>query len=496
MTKAIVIGAGFGGIAAALRLKAKGYDVTLLDRAKQLGGRAQTFEHQGFVFDAGPTVITAPHLFTELFELFDKDINDYVDIVPVAPWYRFYFPDGDTFDYGDSLEKTLLEIERIAPQDRDGYLELLKASEAIFDVGFSQLADKPFHSITTMFKQIPSLVKLKSYLSVWQFVCSHLKNDKLRQAFSIQPLLVGGNPFDTTCIYNLIHFLELKWGIHFAKGGMGAVVRALEKLMIEQGISIQLDTTIEKINSSHRQAHSVVTTKNETYDCDLVVSNTDPKHLYQNMIARDDVNVFAKIKAKFAKPSMGLYVLYFGTNKTYDEIAHHTIWLGKRYEGLLSDIFDKQVLADDFSLYLHRPTATDPSMAPDGCDSFYVLSPVPNLQGGQTWRSLRDSYSRKILKALEQTILPELTRHLVVQFDMTPDEFASDYLSVDGSGFSIAPSLSQSAWFRFHNRAEGLDNLYLTGAGTHPGAGVPGVLSSAKVLEHLIPSLIDHPTRI
>ena len=494
MTKAIVIGAGFGGIAAALRLKAKGYDVTLIDRAKQLGGRAQTFEKQGFLFDAGPTVITAPHLFSELFDLFDKDISNYVDIVPVDPWYRFYYPDGDTFDYGDSLEKTLTEIERIAPQDKAGYLKLVKSSEAIFNVGFSQLSDKPFHSITTMFKQVPSLMKLKSYLSVWQFVCNHLEHDKLRQAFSIQPLLVGGNPFDTTCIYNLIHFLELKWGIHFAKGGMGAVVRALERLMREQGIHIQLDTTIEKINTSNRLAHSVVTTDNQTYDCDLVVSNTDPKYLYQNMVAKDEISFSAKIKTKFAKPSMGLYVLYFGTNRTYDDIAHHTIWLGKRYQGLLSDIFDKQILADDFSLYLHRPTATDPSMAPDGCDSFYVLSPVPNLQGGQNWGELRDTYATKILNALEQTILPNLKSHLVVQFDMTPEEFASDYLSVDGSGFSIAPSLSQSAWFRFHNRAEGLDNLYLTGAGTHPGAGVPGVLSSAKVLEHLIPSLITRST--
>ena len=345
-----------------------------------------------------------------------------------------------------------------------------------------------------MFKQVPSLIKLKSYLSVWQFVCNHLEHDKLRQAFSIQPLLVGGNPFDTTCIYNLIHFLELKWGIHFAKGGMGAVVRALERLMREQGIHIQLDTTIEKINTSNRLAHSVVTTDNQTYDCDLVVSNTDPKYLYQNMVAKDEISFSAKIKTKFAKPSMGLYVLYFGTNRTYDDIAHHTIWLGKRYQGLLSDIFDKQILADDFSLYLHRPTATDPSMAPEGCDSFYVLSPVPNLQGGQNWDELRDTYATKILNALEQTILPNLKSHLVVQFDMTPEEFATDYLSIDGSGFSIAPSLSQSAWFRFHNRAEGLDNLYLTGAGTHPGAGVPGVLSSAKVLEHLIPDLITQPT--
>lgn len=487
MSSALVIGGGFGGIASALRLRAKGYDVTLVDRQSQLGGRARTFKRNGFIFDAGPTVITAPFLFEELFTLFNKNINDYIDIVPVEPWYRFVYNDGDTFDYGGTLDDTLKEIERISPQDVPGYLALLKESEAIFDVGFNQLADKPFHNLSQMLKQIPNLVKLRCHRNVWQLVCEHLTSDKLRQAFSIQPMLVGGNPFDTTCIYNLIHFLERKWAIHFAMGGTGALVNALSVLMREVGIKTELDTTIKSIETKDKKVERVIYDDGKARSYDIVVSNIDPKFLYKNLISGSDQNISAKIKTKHSKLSMGLYVLYFGTTKKYTDIAHHTIWLGKRYKTLLDDIFNKHILADDFSLYLHRPTATDPSMAPAGCDSFYVLSPVPNLLGDVNWDETRRDYADKIIDALERTLMPGLKSCIVEQFDMTPKEFETDYLSVDGAGFSIAPTLTQSAWFRYHNKAEGIENLYLCGAGTHPGAGLPGVLSSAKVLEHLIP---------
>lgn len=487
MSKAVVIGAGFGGIASALRLKAKGYDVTIIDRQRELGGRARVFKRNGFVFDAGPTVITAPFLFEELFTLFDKNIDNYVSIVPVEPWYKFVFPDGDTFSYGGTIEDTLGEIERIEPQDKTGYLALLKESEAIFNVGFSELADKPFHHLSSMLKQIPNLARLRCYRNVWQLVSEHLQSDKLRQAFSIQPLLVGGNPFDTTCIYNLIHFLERKWAIHFAMGGTGALVKGLGKLMEEEGINIKLDTTISQIVIKNSRATKVVCEGGKEIECDVVVSNIDPKYLYGKLINKREQSFSAKLKTRHAKLSMGLYVLYFGTNKKFDDIAHHTIWLGKRYQPLLDDIFNKKILADDFSLYLHRPTATDPSMAPEGCDSFYVLSPVPNLQSGVNWDDIRDDYAQKIIRALEETIMPGLSDTIVEQFDMTPKEFSHDYLSVQGAGFSIAPTLTQSAWFRFHNKAEGVDNLYLCGAGTHPGAGLPGVISSAKVVDRLVP---------
>ena len=487
MAKAVVIGAGFGGIAAALRLRAKGYDVTLIDRGNQLGGRAKVFKRNGFIFDAGPTVITAPFLFDELFALFKKKTEDYVKIVPVEPWYRFYYQDGSVFNYGGTLQNTLDEIEKLSPPDVEGYKKLLRTSEAIFDVGFTQLADKPFHNLLSMLKQIPNLLRLGSYRTVWQLIAKHLKHEKLRQAFSIQPLLVGGNPFATTSIYNLIHFLERKWGIHFAMGGTGAVVNGLEKLMREEGIDIQLNKTAKNFECKDNRVQGVTFEDGSSIECDVVVSNADPTFLYNKMLGKQEQRLTAKVKTKHAKFSMGLFVLYFGTTKKFDDVAHHTIWLGKRYKSLLCDIFDKKVLADDFSLYVHRPTATDPSMAPQDCDSFYVLSPVPNLQGNVDWDSEADNYADKIITALDSTMMPGLKDAVVEQFHMTPKDFKHEYCSTHGAGFSIAPTLTQSAWFRFHNKSEGPDNLYLVGAGSHPGAGMPGVLCSAKVLEHIVP---------
>ncbi|SNX27911.1 phytoene desaturase [Polynucleobacter meluiroseus] len=484
---ALVIGAGFGGIASALRLKAKGYKVTLIDRCERLGGRAQSFERNGFRHDAGPTVITAPFLFEELFELFDEQMSDYVTLVPLKPWYRFHFADGEHFDYGGTLEETLAEIHRLEPEDCEGYRKLLKHSERIFNVGFTELSTQSFDRFSVMLKQIPGLIRLQSYKTVWQLVTTYLKNEKLRQAFSIQPLLVGGNPFDTTSIYGLIHFLERAYGVHFAMGGTNAIIVALENLMIRQGIDIQLGKSVQSILIESGTAKGVVLENGQQIQADLVVSNADPAYLYRHMIEPKKQSWMTRFKAKKPKFSMGLFVLYFGTTQIYSEVAHHTIWLGKRYRELLEDIFDKKILSDDFSLYLHRPTATDSSFAPAGCDSFYVLCPVPNLLGGQDWSVEGPKLRDQIVTALDQTILPNLKQTITEDFYMTPQDFSSNYFSEHGAGFSIAPLFTQSAWFRFHNRAEGLKNLYVVGAGTHPGAGLPGVISSAKVIDSLIP---------
>jgi phytoene desaturase len=487
--KAIVVGAGFGGIAAALRLRAKGYEVCLIDRCTGLGGRAQVFERNGFIHDAGPTVITAPFLLEELFTLFEEDMSDNIRLVPLTPWYRFRFPDGDTFDYGGTLEETLAEIKRIEPRDCDGYMRLLAQSKRIYDVGFSKLSAKPFDRFMTMVKQIPSLIRLRSYLTVWGLVSRYLTSSKLRQAFSIQPLLVGGNPFDTTSIYGLIHFLERAHGVHFAIGGTGAITRALGELMARQSIEVKLGITVKKITVDDHVATGVELEDGTCIHADIVVSNVDPAHLYGNMVKKSEQVSSTKIKLANAHFSMGLFVLYFGTTKQYPDVAHHTIWMGERYRELLDDIFHKKILAKDFSLYLHRPTATDPSFAPKGCDSFYVLCPVPNLQGKIDWAIEGPALKARIIEALGSTILPDLATTITSDFYMTPEDFKSDYLSAYGAGFSIAPLFRQSAWFRFHNKAEGIKNLFLTGAGTHPGAGLPGVLCSAKVIDALIPSL-------
>jgi len=487
---ALVIGAGFGGIAAALRLRAKGYRVTVLDRCAQIGGRAQVFERDGFRHDAGPTVITAPFLFDELFELFGEKFSDHVTLVPLKPWYRFYFADGDSFDYGGTLEETLAEIARIEPKDCDGYRQLLSQSKRIFDVGFTELSAMPFHRFKTMLKQIPRLLGLRSYETVWQLVSRYLSNPKLRQAFSIQPLLVGGNPFDTTSIYGLIHYLERAYGVHFAMGGTGAITRALGALMARQGIDVQLGVTVKSLSVEQGTVKGVVMEDGRVLSADVVVSNVDPAHLYSHMVKPAEQPLATRLKLRAAEYSMGLFVLYFGTTRTYPEVAHHTIWMGERYRELLADIFDHKTLSDDFSLYLHRPTATDPSFAPPGCDSFYVLCPVPNLLGKQDWAQDADALRDRIVAALDHTILPSLATTITAEFFMTPKDFEANYLSQYGAGFSVSPLFRQSAWFRFHNRAEGLKNLYLVGAGTHPGAGLPGVLCSAKVMDALIPQAL------
>ena len=491
MSQIIVIGGGFGGMAAALRARAKGHDVTLVDRCARLGGRAQVFERNGYKHDAGPTVITAPFLLEELFELFGEQLQDQVKLIALKPWYRFEFADGEHFNYGGSIEDTLAEINRINPQDVDGYQRLLAHSKKLYDVGYTQLGDQPFHRLGIMLAQIPDLARLGAWRSVWQMVCRHIDNDYLRQAFSIQPLLVGGNPFDTTSIYGLIHFLEQAHGVHFAMGGTGALVDALADLMIRQGIEVKLNSTVTALNFNGESIQSVALVDQDGTHTELradwVISNTDPAHLYQKLVPAKKVNWLAKFKTKHSKKSMGLFVLFFGTDRQYPEIAHHTIWMGPRYEALLNDIFNRKVLADDFSIYLHRPTATDPSFAPQGHDSFYALVPVPNLQGQQDWSHEGPVLAKRIIDALGATILPNLEEHIADQFFMTPQDFENDYLSPDGAGFSISPLFTQSAWFRFHNRGEGPSNLLLVGAGTHPGAGLPGVITSAKVLDHLLP---------
>lgn len=489
MNRAVVIGAGFGGIAAALRARARGWQVTIVDRAPRLGGRAQVFEREGFRHDAGPTVLTAPFLFEELFSLFGEKLDDHVKLVPLEPWYRFVYDDLSTFDYGGSLEKTLAEINRVSPQDVDGYKRLLEASKAIYKIGFEQLVDQPFHKLAAMLATLPHMLRLRAHRSVWQLVSSHIKSEKLRQAFSIQPLLVGGNPFDTTCIYALIHFLERAHGVHFCMGGTGALVHALEGLMRRQGIRIRLNETVARIEVNHGVAQAVHLEGGERIPADAVISNADPAHLYAKMLTPSESSLSARVKTRFARKSMGLFVVYFGANRQWPDVAHHTIVLGPRYEGLLDDIFRNKRLADDMSIYLHRPTATDPSFAPDGCDSFYALVPVPNLEAEIDWAIEGPRLQARVIGELDRKVLPGLKDSIRAPFHMTPADFETNYLSPAGAGFSIAPTFTQSAWFRFHNKAEGPRGLYLVGAGTHPGAGLPGVISSAKVLDRLLPDL-------
>ena len=484
--KALIIGSGFGGIASALRLKKIGFEVTLVERLDMLGGRARVFQKGGYRHDAGPTVITAPFLFEELFELYNKNLKDHLNFVPLDPWYRFYFHNGKTFDYRPSIDDTNKEIEKFDARDVQGYRDLLETSKDIFKIGFEKLSDQPFSSFWEMAKQVPSLVKLKSYLTVGQLVNSKLKNEFLRKAFSIHPLLVGGNPFTTTSIYALIHYLERKWGVFFCMGGTGKIVQELERLMIENDITVKKNTDITKIKVKSNRATGVITSTGDEIDADVVICNADPPTVYKEMLD-PQFSKKALIKPeKFTQYSMGLYVLFFGSKKQYPSVAHHTIWMAERYKELLNDIFDKRILTKDFSLYLHRPTATDETFAPTGKDSFYVLCPVPNLKADIDWEKEGPRLRDKIVNALSETIMPDLEKNIEEDFWMTPQDFKNDYRSMHGAGFSIAPIFSQSAWFRYHNKDKKISNLYFSTAGSHPGAGIPGVLCSAKVVEKLI----------
>ena len=485
----VVVGGGFGAIASALRCRSAGFDVTVVERLDRLGGRAQVFTRNGFKFDAGPTVITAPFLFEELFSLFDEKLEDYLTFKPLEVWYRYHFSDGTQLNYNGNKEEMEQQIRLRNNSDVEGYRKLLSHSEKIFDVGFTQLAGVSFHKLSTMIRQIPQLLRLRADRTVSQMIAHYITDENLRQAFSIHPLLVGGNPFSTTSIYTLIHYLEQKWGVHFCMGGTGKLVDELSALMKRHGINIRLGADVKKIVSTRKQVTNVELSNGETIPAASVICNADPPTVYRELLEVDgapDRRKKIAIPERFTKYSMGLYVLFFGTRKTFPKIAHHTIWLGSRFKELLREIFDGAALPEDFSLYIHRPTATDETFAPPGCDSYYVLCPVPNLLASIDWDIQGELLKDRILTALDQTIMPGLMATVVDEFWMDPTDFKQQYRAMNGAGFSIAPIFRQSAWFRYHNVDPHISNLYFAGAGTHPGAGLPGVVSSAKVIEKLI----------
>jgi len=484
---AIVIGSGFGGLAAAVRLLARGYRVTVLEKLDGPGGRASVFRQDGFSFDAGPTIITAPYILEELWALSGRRMADHLDLRRMDPFYKIRFDDGDVFNASADIAQVRREVARIAPDEAAQFDRYLKDSEAIYNTAFKDLADVPFDKISTLLRAAPDLIRLQGYRTVFSKVGDYFTNPKLRVAFSYHPLLIGGNPLTTTAYYCLIAHLERLHGVHYAMGGTAALVSALVKLIEAEGGTFRYQAEVDHITTSGRRATGVQLGSGETLAADIVVSNADAAWTYGKLLGNHPRRVWTDRKLARQSYSMGLFVWYFGTSRQYHDVYHHTIMLGPRFEELLRDIFTRKTLAEDFSLYLYRPTATDPSVAPPGCDNFYALVPVPNLDGKTDWSSYAETFRARIQKRLESTILPGLGESIITSRVMTPADFKTRLNSVKGAGMSLEPKLFQSAWFRPHNRSEELDNLFLVGAGTHPGAGVPSVILSAKVMEQRLP---------
>ena len=484
---AIVIGSGFGGLAAAVRLGARGYRVTVLERLDQPGGRARVFRQDGFTFDAGPTIVTAPFLFEELWSLCGRRFADDVDLRPLSPFYRIRFHDGTYIDWSDDINAMREQIARLAPGDLAGYEKMMQVSRSIFDVAFTQLAHKPFSRWQDMAKLAPRLMQLHGWRSLHSLVAAHVRDPRLRFALSFHPLFVGGNPFTTSALYGLILHLERAAGVHFAMGGTTSLVNGIVGLVESQGGTIRCGADVREITLDGRRATGVELGNGERLAADVVVANSDTAYTHQRLLPASARRTWSDAKLERMRYSMSVFVWYFGTKRRYDDVGHHTILCGPRYKGLITDIFQRHVLAEDFSLYLNHPTATDRSLAPPGCDAFYALVPVPNLSSGIDWSTQAEPYRQRIQRELERTLLPGLGQELASSRLLTPQDFQDQLLAFRGNSFGMEPVLTQSAWFRPHNQSEDFEHLYLVGAGTHPGAGMPGVLSSARVLDEVVP---------
>jgi len=482
--RAAVIGSGFGGLAAAIRLQSMGFESVCYESRDRAGGRAYVYCDAGYTFDAGPTVITAPHCLEELFELSGEKMTDHVDLIPVDPMYRLQWPEGMQFDYTSDESRLVEQIRKYSPDDVQGYYRFADYARRVFEKGYLELGSTPFLNFRDMIRCAPDLMRLRADRSVYATVSRFIKHEQLRQAFSFHPLLVGGNPLETSAIYTLIHWIERQWGVFFPRGGTGALVSALVSLFERLGGELRLSTPVDRItfqgDARGRTVHDVYDVHGRKERFDLVVSNADIHHTYGKLYRDSSGGQTMRRKLERMDWSMSLFVMYFGTKRRYPELAHHTIVFGQRYQGLLNDIFHGRSLPEDFSLYLHAPTVSDPGMAPPGGEAFYVLSPVPHLGRAEIdWEETAGRYGDAILESLEKH-LPGLRESIVTRRHFTPVDFRDQLNAYQGSAFSVAPKLTQSAYFRPHNKSETIPNLYIVGGGTHPGAGVPGVVNTAK----------------
>lgn len=484
----IVIGGGLGGLSAGIRLQAAGHEVTLFEKRDKTGGKAYVYRTDGFTFDSGPTIITVPFLLDDLWATAGKRVEDYVQLVSCEPYYRIFNHQGRAFDYTSDHNALLEQIRQWSPDDVAGYERLLASTKPIFEKGFVELADKPFLKFGDMLRVAPDLMRLQAYLTVYQYVSRFVKDEFLRRCFSFHPLFIGGNPFNTTAIYAMVQYLEREWGVYYAMGGTNALVGAMQRLFCELGGTLQLNAEVAEILVKDRTVTGVRLTDGGVYPADSIVSNADVTHTYQQLIPARHRRIHTDRSLRGKRYSMSLVVIYIGTRRSYADtkLVHHNIIFGERYKEHLREIFGARALPEDFSLYVHMPSRTDPSVAPPGGEALYILSPVPNLAAGTDWSEVRQQYRDTILDFLEANYLPDLRQNIAVEHMVDPRYFQESMNNHLGAAFGMQPILRQSAWFRPHNRSEEFANLYFVGAGTHPGAGVPGVLSSAVIAAQLI----------
>ena len=489
---AVVIGAGLGGLASAMRLGALGYRVTVIDKLDVPGGRGSCIWKDGYRFDLGPTIVTVPQVFKELWAICGKDFHKEVDLRPLDPFYEIRWPDGSKFTARQDTEAMREEVRRLSPGDVDGYDKFLRDSEERYWFGFEDLGRRSMHKLADLIRVLPRFAMLRADRSVYAHAAKRVKDERLRMALSFHPLFIGGDPFNVTSMYILVSHLEKEFGVHYAMGGVAAIAENMAKILGEQGGTLRMETEVDEILVKNGQARGVKLASGDVLTADIVVSNADAGFTYDHLLRNQPRKRWTPKKLKSRRWSMGLYVWYFGTKGTrnlWSDVGHHTILNGPRYRGLINDIFQKGHLAEDMSLYVHRPSLTDPTAAPEGDDTFYALSPVPHLghDSSVDWNIHAETNRQRVQAVLEDQLLPGLGQHLTASEVFTPDTFRDRYLSPLGCGFSIEPRILQSAWFRPHNVSEEAKGLYLVGAGTHPGAGLPGVVSSAEVLAKLVP---------
>ncbi|SER85303.1 phytoene desaturase [Tranquillimonas rosea] len=498
---ALVVGAGLGGLAAAMRLGAKGYRVTVLDRLETPGGRGTALHVDGHRFDLGPTIVTVPQLFRDLWTACGGDFDADVDLRSLDPFYEIRWPDGSRFTARADTDAMRAEVARLSPADARGYETFLRDSELRYRIGFEDLGRRPMHRLADLFRVLPAFARLRADRSVYAHAARRFRDERLRMAFSFHPLFIGGDPMNVTSMYILVSHLEKAFGVHYAMGGVAAIADAMAHMVERQGGQLRLGVEADEILVDKGRARGVRLSGGEVLRSDVVVSNADAGHTYDRLLRNHERRRWTPPRLRRTRWSMGLFVWYFGTSATRDlwpDVGHHTILNGPRYAGLLRDIFLKGRLSEDMSLYLHRPSVTDPSCAPARGDTFYALSPVPHLGHADRvdWAAMAEPYREQVCRVLEDGPLPGLSRHLSASRVFTPETFRDRYLSPHGSGFSIEPRILQSAWFRPHNVSEEAQGLFLVGAGTHPGAGLPGVISSAEVLDQLVPEARPLPQQM